>query len=275
MLGRTTTALARRRRTRSILAAPLGCLGALALTACGGGSVGAVSQKGASAQSPRGPNLTISLDHTTARSGPGIARSYAEQARVLADPILVSGGRLRVVVSAGAGVAPAVLVDMVVPPERDLRGNARKRFLMSARLDLSTRIAGALGLAPLAEGGLRAAISAMRTDGSDVAGAVFHEVELLAERGGGTVHVLSDGLERDARIDFSRTIERMPTAQAMRELKPSMPSMATSVAISMHGIGLNGHAQNVSSSRSRKLQAVWDGACQAARAKSCDVSTSV
>jgi hypothetical protein len=115
----------------------------------------------------------------------------------------------------------------------------------------------------------------MRTDGSDVAGAVFHETELLSERGGGILYVLSDGLQRDEDVDFSRTIERMPEARAIRALRRSMPSRAARVDISIHGIGLTGNAKRVSTRRSRKLQRVWDAACKASAAKSCMVSTSV
>jgi hypothetical protein len=252
----------------------LGCFVALTLAACGGDGDPA-SVTGSTVQSAGGPNVTISLDYTTARSAAQIGRSYLEKARVLADPVLVSGGHLRVVVSAGAGVAPAVLFDEEVPPERDLRGNRRKGFLVNARAVLGELLGQALGLEPLKEGPLRGALTAMRTDGSDIAGAVFHETELLSERGGGTLHVLSDGLQRDEDVDFSQTIERIADAQAIRALKRIMPTRATGVDISMRGIGLSGNAPNVSTPRSRKLQRVWKSACDASAAKSCAVSTSV
>jgi hypothetical protein len=255
----------------------LGCVVSLALSACGGdgGPAGVTIGTRSPARSAHGSNVTVSLDYTTARSAREIGRSYVDRARVLADPVLTSGGHLRVVVSAGAGVAPAVLLDEDVPPARDLRGNARKRFLMNARAVMHELLAQALGLVHVKGGSLRDALAAMRADGSDVAGAVFHETGLLSERGGGILYVLSDGLQRDEDVDFSRTIERMPEARAIRALRRSMPSHAARVDIGIRGIGLTGNAKRVSTGRSRKLQRVWGAACKASAAKSCMVSTSV
>ena len=250
----------------------MSCLPVLALAACG--SDARRDPPGVHGSSSVPPNVTISVDYTTARSGAAIARSYAGTTRVLADQILVSGGRLRVVVSAGAGVAPAELVDEVVPFERDLRGNARKRYLVKARGALAILVDQALGIVPADNPRLQAALAAMSTDGSDVAGAVLHPTKLLTARGGGTLYVLSDGLQRGPEIDFASTIEAISEADAISKLKPLLPAAAAHVAIDIRGVGLNG-APNVSTERSSKLERVWDGACNATGSPQCSVSTDV
>ncbi len=221
-------------------------------------------------------SLTVSLDSTTVRSSRKIGADYKQATLRLADPVLHTGGHLRVVLFAGAGVAPAVLVDDDVPLVEELTGNARKRFLVSARANLGVLLDQALGLQPIAsDSQLAGQLEAMPRGGSDVAGALLHEAALLEQRGGGTLHIASDGLQRSRGIDFSRTIGRMSTTEAVEALEPLMPNDATSVAVEISGAGVSGNRGQVSTERARKLNEAWTAACEAASVRTCAVTTSL
>lgn len=258
-----------------------GLIAAAAIAGCGSAGTAATpppattTAPATTASSPP-PNVTIALDHTTASSSTAIAGSYEAAALRSAGPILATGGHLRVVVFAGAGVAPAIVIDEDVPAEDELSGNKRKRYLIAARANLAALLKQGLSLSvPKPDPDLATSLSSMKADGSDVTGALLSEVELLKEHRGGALHVMSDGLQRDSQVDFSRTIESSTIDAAVGELAPLMPDDATGIVIAIEGVGLSGNVDNVSTRRSQKLKRVWEAACEATKANDCNVGTSV
>jgi hypothetical protein len=246
---------------RFTLSAAAGVLWLLVLTGCG-------------PQEPRGTSrsVTIALDHTTAESSGKIARDYAKDARQLAEPVLVDGGHLRIVLFEGAGVAPAVLVDERVPSQADLTGNARKRYLINARNNLRTLLDAALGLGDVTPGDeLAQQLDAMAGGGSDVAGSISQEVDLLRQRGGGTLELRSDGLQRSDAVDFSKTIVHDDPAEAAEALAALLPQDASGVTIAISGLGITGG--EVTTARAKKLETVWTAACEATKADACTAKT--
>lgn len=253
-------------------AAVLGLAATIAVLAagCGGDKAATVGT------ADHGHNVDVAIDYTTAKSSPTIAAKFKAALGRYADPVLKGGGYLRVAIFAGAGVAPAIVIDQDVPTTEELTGNRRKRFLIAARVDLATLLDQALGLKPVPSGSpLASQLADMRGDGSDVAGAIYQETALLKQRGGGSLHVLSDGLQRSQGLDFSATIEEMSVAQAAEALKQVMPANASGVSIDIDGAGLSGNKVNVSTPRSRKLTEVWTLACRTAKAAACSVHTAI
>jgi hypothetical protein len=254
-------------------------VGLLAMVAAGCGGAASTAGLGSGERAGGdgdGANVTVLLDGTTARSSRKMAADLKHAALRLADPVLNTGGHLRVALFAGAGVAPAVLVDDEVARVEELMGNARKRFLISARANLAALLDQALGLQPVApDSPLAGQLEAMPRGGSDLAGALQHEAALLQERGGGTLRGLSDGLQRSPGIDFSGTIARMSVAEAAEALAPLMPTDAASVAVEIGGVGVSGNGGQVSTERARRLTEAWTAACEAATVRTCAVRTSL
>ena len=256
----------------SLALAGCGNDGAGSATAAGGGGGGAgvtTTTTGAGAATDA---VTVAIDRTTALSGSDIAGAYRDGAARLLDPVLVSGGHLRLVVFAGAGIAPAVLYDQAVPTEQELTGTARDRFVVAARGEIRGLLDQALGLAAVKPGStMDVALQGLKGDGSDVAGAILGEVDELGTASGGELDVFSDGLQRSDGVDFSASIDHLAAVAAAKLLAPLMPPDAHSTALRIRGVGLSGHIVNVTTPRAAKLAAAWTQACHDMHAKACDI----
>jgi hypothetical protein len=235
-------------------------LSALALSACG-------------AVPPRdGDDVTVALDLTTARAGSVMARQMKAQAASAADRVLVTGGHLMIAAFAQAGVAPVVLVDEDVPGTAELSGPRRESYVAGARTSLAALLDQALGLAPVPEGSpLQEQLAALATDGSDPAGMLGTAVGELQRRGGGSVVMVGDGMQRSRGVDFAAGLMRHSVGESVAALRPLLPSDAGRVSIALIGIGNTG-GRATRTERSLKAVQVWKRACATTQAKHCVVT---
>lgn len=247
----------------------------VSLAACGEQMAGSPSSPHAA--SGLASNLDVDIDRTTVESSRVVAAQFAQEAETVVDPILQKGGHLEIAVFAQAGVAPVYLINQDIPPVAELDGVRRDNYIILARKNVSALVNEALGLATLPAGSvLGQQLAALPGNGSDIAGMVRTSVADVQGNGGGTVVVLTDGLQRSGRIDFATQFndDHVSAKTAAKEIAPVMPFNASDVAIVMRGIGDTG-TRTTNTLRSIKASGAWWLACGASNAASCSISPSL
>lgn len=231
----------------------------------GGGSVGAPIVR------------NESIDGSASDNAPEIARQRRDGVLRDVQDVLNAGGHLTISIFAKSAPAGVKLIDQDIPTAGQMGGVQRADFVNRAQAAIKRTLEQALGLAPVTDQRLAAALKFAPANGSDVAGAVKSASDQTAEQAtkfGRDVRreiaIYTDGFQNDEHVDLASEIGHKPVEQLVAEMRQLVPD-ASGAHITMWGIGRDNDSASITTNRTLALVAVWKDFCGKSRSASCRI----
>jgi hypothetical protein len=218
-----------------------------------------------------------SIDGSASDNAPEIAQQRRDAVLRDVQDVLNVGGHLTITIFAQSAPAGVALIDQDIPTTDQLSGVQRADFVNRAQAAIKRTLGQALGLAPLTDHRLAAALKFAPANGSDIAGAVKSASDQTAEQATKfgrdarrEIAIYTDGLQNDERVDLANEIGHKPVGQLVTEMRQLVPD-ASGAHIAMWGIGRDNDSASITTDRTLALVAVWKDFCEKSRAASCRI----
>jgi hypothetical protein len=221
-----------------------------------------------------------SIDGSGSDNAPEIAQQRRDAALRDVQDVLNAGGHLTISIFAKSAPAGVKLIDQDIPTADQMGGVQRADFVNRAQATIKHTLDQALGLAPVTDPRLAAALRFAPANGSDIAGAIKTASDQTAQEAAKfgpnarrEITVFTDGLQNDDRVDLASEIGDKPVPQLVDEMRQLIPN-AQGAHIAMWGIGRNNDSASITTDRTLALVAVWKGFCRESHAASCRIEPS-